>query len=948
MRGSPIAGALLWLVLAAVPARAAEIPYRLADINQAAVDPPSNRLFEEPSDFFELGGRLLFSTAGSSTDEGILWSTDGTAAGTVQISSSICPLPCHNIVPLKVWNGIALLRIGVGDAFSSSSFRLARTDGTAAGTYLLADSLAAGPVFGPYGFFYFVSCQSYDSCEIQRSDGTRDGTKAVPAANHLPFSDLHSLASWRDKFCFVAIQPADTEYGLWCSDGTTPGTIRVASVQEAPDSDSRVVATPSHLFYTTGETGEDLWVTDGTPAGSRRLADFEPIYCSPPPRSCETPDVNSMIADGDAVYFVTHRQGHGAEIWRSDGTEAGTRPLIELPGFIGYPPRRLGNRWIFSAAVSGQPFTLWTADEGFSAAAPITVCDGGECPAFESFFSESSTAPQLFLGEDAAHGLELWATDGTGPGTRRLADACPGPCPGLRPVFGPTAWLGASAGRTWFRAYPSPEALDETGDELWVTDGTPAGTRRAAGHVAGSGAGFLGGLAYFGASHLKRPASELWSTDGSAGAAHRVTVLRRFAPGSNPLFQPFRDGVLMQAYAASEPYRLWNSDGTPEGTVLLDGFPPDASRSAAGFLPQVGSLQFFLAYRQSGRPESPLSIELWRTDGSARGTRGIAGLKRDEFIGPAIAWAGRLLFVVGNFGGCSWWSSDGTAPGTRQILPPMPGVRCPTAVADLGSRFLFIARVGAGRYFVPQVFVSDGTPAGTRRISAIQGAREALYADQPVKIGGTVYFRIFSSPDPQVELWQTDGASRTRRVSLLIEPGDLYPFQGSLYFTAILPNGRGLFRVSPGSGSPIALARISPLPEAASFSPPVQLAAAGDHLLFLGSDPEHGTELWSTDGTPAGTRRLRDLQPGPASSGPQGLISAGDRVFFSADDGVHGRELWESDGTPEGTRIAADLAPGGFSALATDSSLTVANGFLFFSADDGITGQEPWALRLEP
>src|SRR6476661_3293682 len=133
MRGSRIAGALLWLVLAAVPARAAESPYRLADIQQTFADPFSNSLLEEPSNFFELGGRLLFSTAGSATDEGILWSTDGTAAGTVQISSSICPLPCHDIVPLKVWNGIALLRIGVGDSYLSSS-RLARTDGTASST----------------------------------------------------------------------------------------------------------------------------------------------------------------------------------------------------------------------------------------------------------------------------------------------------------------------------------------------------------------------------------------------------------------------------------------------------------------------------------------------------------------------------------------------------------------------------------------------------------------------------------------------------------------------------------------------------------------------------------------------------------------------------------------------------------------------------------------------
>ena len=145
-----------------------------------------------------------------------------------------------------------------------------------------------------------------------------------------------------------------------------------------------------------------------------------------------------MIADGDAVYFVTYRKGHSAEIWSSDGTEEGTRPLIELPGgFVAGPPRRLGNRWVFPAAVSGQPVALWTAGEGFSAAAPLTVCDSGECPAFESFFSESSTAPQLFLGEDATHGLELWVTDGTGPGTRRSPTPAPAPARGSAPYPAP-------------------------------------------------------------------------------------------------------------------------------------------------------------------------------------------------------------------------------------------------------------------------------------------------------------------------------------------------------------------------------------------------------------------------------------------------------------------------------------------------------------------------------
>ena len=130
-------------------------------------------------------------------------------------------------------------------------------------------------------------------------------------------------------------------------------------------------------------------------------------------------------------------------------------------------------------------------------------------------------------------------------------------------------------------------------------------------------------------------------------------------------------------------------------------------------------------------------------------------------------------------------------------------------------------------------------------------------------------------------------------MSLLTAVADLYAFRGSLYFTACLPeSGRGLFRVSPGGGPPVLLAKISPFSDGAFFSLPAWFSPAGDRLLFAGADAEHGAEIWITDGTPTGTRRLRDLQPGAGSSDPQDLVSAGARVFFSADDGRTGLEPW--------------------------------------------------------
>jgi ELWxxDGT repeat protein len=519
---------------------------------------------------------------------------------------------------------------------------------------------------------------------------------------------------------------------------------------------------------------------------------------------------------------------------------------------------------------------------------------------------------------------------------RSLREAFPGP-----------------SGKTWFRAYPREDADDYYAeDELWVTDGTPAGTRRAGRHF--SEVGFAGSLAVFGSLRPENQAYELWSTDGER--ARKIAVLRRFARGSNPDFVPFQDGVLMLADTGAD-YPLWRSDGTPDGTLLVRGFARGKTQTYAYFLPSPRpSFQLFgVEHQKRSNGTGPFQTEIWGTDGTPDGTLRLADLGADVGVDIPILWDGKLLFDVEGHDLCSFWTSDGTAAGTRQILPARPDLRCPTVLVDLGSRFLFVARVGTGDHPIPQVFLSDGTPAGTRQISAIQESREPLY-DLPVRIGGTVFFRLLGPESFEPELWQTDGTPAGTHLAFpQTGVSDLAAFRGDLYFTAYLPpdnRGRGLFRVVLPGGSPTLLARVDD--SGLDFFPPAQLTPLGDRLLFVGQDTEHGAELWVTDGTAEGTRRLRDLQPGPGSSNPDGLTALEGRVFFTADGGTNGREVWESDGTPRGTRRLTDIAPGGFSAFPFDGygfyyppSFTLANGLLFFAADDGATGIEPWVLPLE-
>jgi ELWxxDGT repeat protein len=311
----------------------------------------------------------------------------------------------------------------------------------------------------------------------------------------------------------------------------------------------------------------------------------------------------------------------------------------------------------------------------------------------------------------------------------------------------------------------------------------------------------------------------------------------------------------------------------------------------------------------------------------------------------AADWNGQLLFQMEGPAAdqCGWWTSDGTAAGTREILPFPHGIRCATGVQPFGSKFLFVARAGSSRNSNPQLFVSDGTVAGTQQISRVRGVRDDLDPGF-VRIGGTVFFLIVNQTGLDAELWRTDGTPKgTHRAARLPQPSRLFGFGGSLYLTAGVPGDPNaqlaLWRVPLDGKAPVLLhtLRYGPQP---SYTP------LGDRLLFVADADEHGVELWATDGTPEGTALVSDILPGEGSSMPGGLTAAGGEIFFAAHDGEHGWELWQSDGTSTGTRMVEDINPGPFSSAPSGFVLSGSN--LFFAADDGVAGVEPWVLPLAP
>jgi ELWxxDGT repeat protein len=130
------------------------------------------------------------------------------------------------------------------------------------------------------------------------------------------------------------------------------------------------------------------------------------------------------------------------------------------------------------------------------------------------------------------------------------------------------------------------------------------------------------------------------------------------------------------------------------------------------------------------------------------------------------------------------------------------------------------------------------------------------------------------------------------------------------------------------------------------------------HAVLCASDPEHGRELWKSDGTAQRTVLVRDINPGPGHSIPSSpgtrgdvisanLTAVDDTVIFRAFDPAHGLEPWLSDGTAEGTVLVDDINPGSSASIpegAPGRFTNVAGTVLFTAADSCI---DPTRLRCD-
>ena len=331
-----------------------------------------------------------------------------------------------------------------------------KTDGTAAGTTLVKDIFPGTPGSAPQeltavgNLLFFLAYDPTFGEQLFRSDGTAAGTFRLqsPTGNQIAFGNSppgygrHGLSDLNGKLVFLADGPGGAL--LWTSDGTNAGTLFGTVVNNAAIQMADGYAVLGGNFYfRQGTQGQEVWRSNGTAPGTARVHDGPWVTSSFYLDGAKTYYRDTFAAFGGKLYFAAYDGTAGEQLWKSDGTEAGTAKLENIaPSLL----RPLASRLVFSNLGS-----LWSTD-GTPGGAQLL-------PGFTLELTTLGNAV-YFANSDAGHGTELWKTDGTPAGTGLVADLVPGTARPAPPSSPRPAASSSSRRRT--RRSPAPSSGSPT------------------------------------------------------------------------------------------------------------------------------------------------------------------------------------------------------------------------------------------------------------------------------------------------------------------------------------------------------------------------------------------------------------------------------------------------------------------------------------------------------
>jgi ELWxxDGT repeat protein len=694
-------------------------------------------------------GTTLYFTGNDGTSGTELWRSNGTPGNTVRVKDIVPGAGGSSPYNLTAGNGVIFFVANN----NQNGKELWKSDGTAAGTVLVKDIMrVVGSSLPNYltfmnGNLYFSANDGQHGYELWRSDGTAAGTVMVKDVKTGTKVSSHpsGLANLNGTLYFAA---ADNTTGneLWKSDGTFAGTVRVKDIRTGSGSSGveNLINVQGKFFFTAndGIHGDELWKTDGTAAGTVLVKDLNPGSAGSNSTSEFGKPMRAFTDVNGILYFLASDE-LTEFIYRSDGTAAGTFIIDNTrgPGIDNAAPEftYLNGKVYFLNGGNPWGFYVWVMAYNGTNPVPMTrflepddyyQTYHQEILRFNSALYTFGRLPNDDYNES---GYKLIRSDGSADGTSVIKDA-------FVSNYGSEPQEMLAVGDYVFFKTTGYQADNKY---MWVTDGTPEGTREITNMPFEYEWAVVNNELYY-TQYSSQGGWELWKTKGPAATS---VLLIQSSSGSGEEEQYPKDmtDVNGTLYYYDILGQLWKSNGTPESTFIKYRFKKILS------ITNVAGNAFVLVEPDGG------GLELWKATPA-----GVAKIKtirtagsNPEYELPAVAINNELYFVAkDNVNGYEVWRSNGIAAGTYMMGD------LNTSDVDYVNDIVYLGKYN-NRLFV-SAFDNTGTWAlykatGTTTFEKVHNMGPV---DLMVEHNGLLIVFPFHSDAPLVrEVWSTNGTS---------------------------------------------------------------------------------------------------------------------------------------------------------------------------------------------
>ncbi len=637
-----------------------------------------------------------------------------------------------------------------------------------------------------------------------------------------------------------------------------------------------------------------------------------------------------MFVFNGQLYFQAH-DGSSTQWWKYDGVSDPVK-VTELNGngfaTPSWPVVDPAKNIVYFQANNGRnELHIMKSDE------TIEVIDIN--PTSHGYNGLNSTlfnGKLFFEGDNGTNGDELWISDGTEAGTKMLLDINPGPGNSDPKNF------TELDGKLYF------VVDDGNGDQLYVTDGTTEGTKLVISFIGYDAKvdnlfAYKGKL-YFSAVDVVR-GEELWVFDGSK--AELIKDLNTEGDSKPEGFTIVNDLLFFEA-ADETGTKLWVTDGTKEKIipVALDfANSIDPIDVNSGEFAIVGTKLFFSADDAQGDDIFMVDTKdiLSRSKQASNINANANSNIDDPFVFNSEIYfeaddgtdIGDELYKI---------AADGTVKLFKNINVDNEDT---TPNSDPGNfieykgKLYFNANDGDKTGNDKELWVTDGTPGNTAMVFDIQpGSNKGSNPQHMFIFNDNLYFQAHDGSSTQ--WWKYDGTNDPVKVTELNGNGfatPMYPVvdpvNNWVYFQA--NNGRNELHIMKADET-VEIIDINATSHGYNGRESVIF---GGKLFFEGDDGTNGDELWISNGTLAGTEMLSDINTN-GNSDPNSFTELNGKLYFAADNG-NGDQLFVTDGTAAGTTLVNEPFAGDDGKV---DNLCAFNGKLFFSATDGANGEEIW------